>query len=184
MNIQDPNTRDIFTALIDNRRDDSGNVIKPAHTATKFVDEDNSRDPKIPEIISCDISCLPQIEYVDDSACMAAVRSTILGSLPDPVLFTDAKEALVNVIEFLKINFDSLMDTDASCNGETLDLYTIFDDRLPIMWGKSLEGDDSINVMFERLPFRFPLEFTKFSIGLYSRTNNVFYLPVEYQTSS
>lgn len=185
LNIADPTLNDIFTALTDNRRDNQGNHIKPAHRADKFVKEDDSLDPKLPHVVSCDISCLDDIEFLllsEDSPCMASARSALLDppSLPDPGLYSEVKEALVGVIVWLGANFDMLMASFPSCVGETLDLYAIFDDKLPIIWGRSIEGDSSPDIVFERLPFRFPLQFEKFAIGLYSRTNDVFYSPVEY----
>lgn len=187
MNIPDPVTKDIFSALIDNRRDDQGNDLsRPAHGAHKYVEPDDGYDPKIPEVISCDVSCLPNVEFLpiaQDSPCMAAVRPTILGALPSPSLNPDIRQELVDVLDFLANNFDTLMDSDATCAGEILDLYVIFDDKLPIIWGKNIDDDgSSTDVVFERMPFRFPVNFSKFSIGLYSRTNDVLYEPVEYLT--
>jgi len=116
---------------------------------------------------------------------MAAVRATILGELPPPGGSSDIRQELVTVLDFLFGNFDILMASDATCAGETLDLYVIFDDRLPIIWGRNIDDDgSSTDIVFERAPFRFPLTFEKFSIGLYSRTNDVFYAPLEYQTST
>lgn len=186
LNIPDPVTRDIFSALIDNRRDDQGNDLsRPAFSSTKHVEPDNY-DPKLPEVVSCDVSCLPEIEFLpiaQDSPCMAAVRATILGGLPPPGGSSDIRQELVTVLDFLFGNFDILMASDATCAGEILDLYVIFDDRLPIIWGRNIDDDgSSTDIVFERAPFRFPLTFEKFSIGLYSRTNDVFYAPLEYQT--
>src|SRR6056297_761339 len=85
LNIPDKDTNDIFSALIDNRSDSQGNDLsRPAHSVQKFAEPDNY-DPKLPHVVSCDVSCLPEIDFLDisqDSPCMTVARPNILGTLP------------------------------------------------------------------------------------------------------
>jgi len=185
MNIADPTLNTIFSALHDNKSDSQGNDLsRPAHSVNKYKEENDNYDPVLPEVISCDVSCLDDIEFIAPTECVSIVQADlndflILGNA-EPSNFTDVVEAFIGVMNTISTNFDMFMIDDPACIGETLDLYAIFDGKLPVIWGKNIEDDESSMIAFERLPFRFPLTFDSFSIGFYSRTNNIFYEPIEY----
>ena len=187
LNITDPTLNNIFSALVDDRRDEQGNHIKPAFSANKPVEEDDGDDVRLPEVISCDVSCLDEVDFLDvseDSACMAFIRPLFYAGFPSEGSFIDIREAFLAVMDYVATDFDTFMYSDPACAGEAFDMYIVFDDKLPIPWGRALFDADSEDIAFERLHFTFPTEFSSFSVALYSTTNDVFYDPIRYSTSA
>lgn len=175
LNIQDPTLNDIFTTLVDNRRDDQGNHIKPAHRADKFVDN-NSLDPKLPEVVSCDISCLDTIEI-----CIPTPEDEVFGIVQNnntqfelrTVIFPGitAQEQFILLMNYLSNPFFEY--SGAFPTTDRFFIYMIFDDKLPVNWGELLDMGNWIRDT--SVPLRFPLSFECVTFALYSQNNDKFY---------
>lgn len=180
LNIPDPVTRDIFSALIDNRRDDQGNDLsRPAFSSTKYIKEDNY-DPKLPKVISCSLDCLPEIEtckpVTGDGGAFVIVDGSESSLRSVIALGTNAQEQFILLLNFLSeqtTTFD--FGISFVVEDDTFFLYMIFDDKLPINWGQLI---DMGGFLFRdpNVPLRFPTTFESVTFALYSQNQDKFFL--------
>lgn len=178
LNISDPTTRDIFNALIDNRTDNQGNDrSKPAYTIQKYIEPDDGYDPTLPEVISCDISCLPTIELFqstpEEDVFGLQFNNDLNFDLRVAIsLGTTAKDQFIRLLNHLSDPF--YMYAASFATDDKFFVYMLFDDKLPVSWGQLLDiGGQWIRDT--SVPLRFPLDFETVTIAIYSENADKFY---------